>query len=68
MKAFETKNQLIEAYTNEYHKEEIGFDYIAKSNCKYTPHIYNGGWFIKDYGYSIERLPLVGANLVNNLF
>jgi hypothetical protein len=33
---------------------------MAASRCKYTPHLYRGGWVIPEYGYSVER---IGKNI-----
>lgn len=68
LQRFATKQDLIEAYKTHYAHECLRVGYEGSGSTfreireacfcepKYTPHIYNGGWFIKSFGYSTERL------------
>ena len=57
---FKTKKELIDAYAVELETEnkveiEIA-TMIAKQKLVYVAHIYRGGWVIRGFGYSTERI------------
>ena len=67
-KEFLNKKELIEAYAEELRFDSVEFYGRNSDNkdlsvfvlsaaraAKYVPHLYNGGWFIAGFGYSIER-------------
>ncbi len=54
-----TRESLIQAYAN--HLELNGADPViakimAKDKAVYVPHVYRGGWVIRGFGYSTERV------------
>lgn len=62
MKAFQTKAELIEGYAEMLNVRdgvvmEIG-RMIARDKTTYAPHINNLGWFIRGFGFSVDRKPV----------
>lgn len=53
------KDDLIKCFIEEMVRQGIDKDLakiLVKSNIKYIPHLYKGGWVIPGYGYSVERI------------
>jgi hypothetical protein len=73
MQKYATKADLVGAYAQSRILDGIdsGLAYmIAADKPSYVPHIYNGGWFIRGFGYSTERVGVFvepGRNLTFNL-
>lgn len=71
MNAYQTKAELIEAYAEMLVIDRVAhgqtfaqaeadmdlFRMIATSKTSYAPHISNLGWFIRGFGYSLDRNP-----------
>jgi hypothetical protein len=58
LREFRTKDDLIEAYRIQIEldgQDILASKAIAITAAKYTPHLYRGGYVIRDFGYSTER-------------
>lgn len=60
MVQFSTKEEMILEYQKElrftHFMDEPSAKILAKNSPVYTPHIYRGGWVIKGFGFSVERI------------
>jgi hypothetical protein len=57
--AYETREDLYAAYVRylELGGIESSVGYVmAKGTAVYSPHVYRGGWVIRGFGYSTERV------------
>ena len=67
---FNTKEDLVREYAQDLQQEAIAhygmqdkehtdpeiFVRVSKDAARYMPHRYAGGWFIPEYGFSMERI------------
>jgi hypothetical protein len=53
MNAYKTKEDLLAAYAEENKSLHWQFHHDAP---KYVPHLYRGGFVIRGFGYSVERI------------
>lgn len=69
LKQFATKEDLVNAWINEKaHAIDNGellaervklATVMAQGIAVYVPHLYRGGWVIRDFGYSVERVGML---------
>lgn len=57
---FDSKEQMLEEYSKHCNRDEPEHHHLAAHDlahcCVYVPHIYRGGYVIRGYGHSIERI------------
>jgi hypothetical protein len=59
MNAYATKELLVEAYANKLELDGLdrfAANLIAGDKTVYVPHKYRGGYVIREFGYSVERV------------
>lgn len=65
MTEFETKEQMVNEwvkerahdYDEDKHSDNVALARIESRNAAvYVPHVYRGGWVIRGFGYSTERI------------
>lgn len=53
MNAYETKDEMLAAFAAT--KPELHKQFINDA-AKYVPHLYRGGFVVRGFGYSVERI------------
>lgn len=59
MKAFATKEELVQSYKNKLNLCGMSSDcaaMVATEEAVYVPHKYRGGFVVRNFGFSIERI------------
>lgn len=57
--AFATREELKSAYARHLSLngvEDAAVEMLATNGTKYTPHLYRGGWVVRGFGFSVERI------------
>lgn len=57
--AFATREDLTAAYARHLNLNGTDSDIanlVSANALKYTPHLYRGGWVIRGFGFSVERI------------
>lgn len=59
MSGFKTREEMVAAYARKRELDGVPADVVAElvdGVAVYVPHLYRGGWVIRGFGYSVERV------------